>query len=218
MITTLIFDFDGLILDTETPDYEAWRGIYGEFGQELPIQTWGQIVGGNGATSFEPLPHLEQLTRRDLSSLNLQDRANRQALARINAMAPRPGVLETLDAAAELGLRLAIASSSTHAWVDGHLRRLGLFDRFQVVLCREDVPVPKPDPALFLAVLRALGVTPREAIVLEDSPNGVTAARAAGIFVVAIPNPVTAQLKITGEDLRLDSLVDLPLSSLMESL
>lgn len=215
MIRALIFDFDGLILDTETPDYEAWRDIYLEFGQELSAETWGQIVGGNSATSFEPLPHLEELTGRDLSALNLNQRADADRLARIYAMPLLPGVTETLRAAHAHGLKLGIASSSPHEWVDGHLRRLGLFDAFQVVLCREDVPAPKPDPALFLAVLRALDTAPAEAIALENSPNGVKAARRAGVFVVAVPNPLTAQLRIDGENLRLGSLADLPLDALL---
>lgn len=215
MIKAIIFDFDGLILDTETPDYEAWREIYREYGQELPIETWGQIVGGNSTTSFEPLPHLEQLTRRDLSALDLNARADGQRLARIHASAPLPGVLDTLHAARRQGLKLGIASSSPHAWVDGHLRRLGLYDEFEAVVCREDAPATKPDPALFLAVLRALDTAPAEAIALEDSPNGVTAAKRAGVFVVAVPNPLTAQLRMDGEDMRLESLADLPLAALL---
>lgn len=218
MIKAIVFDFDGLILDTETPDYEAWREIYREYGQELPIATWGQIVGGNSTTSFEPLPHLEKLTGRDLADLDLTARADRQRLARIHASAPLPGVLDTLHAARRQGLKLGIASSSPHAWVDGHLRRLGLFDQFKAVICREDASAPKPDPALFLAVLQALHIAPAEAIALEDSPNGVAAARRAGIFVVAVPNPLTAQLSIVGENLRLASLAELPLASLLESL
>jgi HAD superfamily hydrolase (TIGR01509 family) len=215
MIKALIFDFDGLILDTETPDYEVWRDIYREFGQELSTETWGQIVGGNSATSFEPDTHLEQLTGRDLSALNLRHRADAERLALIHAMAPLPGVLDTLKAAQVHGLRLGIASSSPHAWVDGHLRRLGLYDAFEAILCREDAPAPKPDPALFQAALRALQAAPQEAIALEDSPNGVTAARRAGIFVVAVPNPLTALLKMDGENMRLASLADLSLQALL---
>jgi HAD superfamily hydrolase (TIGR01509 family) len=218
VIRALIFDFDGLILDTETPDYEAWRDIYGEFGQELPIETWGQIVGGNGSSGFEPLPHLEQLTGRDLSSLDLRHRAERASLARINGLPPLPGVLDTIQVATQHGLKLGLASSSAHAWVDNHLSRLGMFDHFHTIICRDDVPIPKPDPALFNAVLRALDLRPQQAIALEDSPNGVAAARRAGLFVVAVPNPVTARLQIVGENLRLASLADLRLEGLLESL
>lgn len=215
MIKALIFDFDGLILDTETPEYETWREIYREFGHELGIEAWGQIVGGTAASDFRPLPYLQTLTGRDLTTLDLSARASQQNLTRIASQAPLPGVLATLRAARRLGLRLAVASSSPHSWVDGHLTRLGLTHFFDTIKCADDVARTKPEPDLYLAALRALGVDAMEAVAFEDSPNGVRAARAAGIFVVAIPNPVTAQLKINGESLRLDSLAELSLDELL---
>ncbi len=216
MIKALIFDFDGLILDTETPEYEAWHDIYLELGQDLTLETWGQIVGGMAASDFRPLPYLQTLTGRDLTPLNLSVRASERNLACILALPPLPGVLATLRAARRLGLRLAVASSSPHRWVDGHLNRLGMTHFFEVIKCADDVSHTKPEPDLYLSVLETLGVSPLEAIAFEDSPNGVVAARRAGIFVVAIPNPVTAQLKIVGENLRLNSLASLNLDQLLD--
>lgn len=215
MIKALIFDFDGLILDTETPEFEVWREIYQEFAQDLSLQMWGQIVGGMAASSFRPYPYLESLLGRDLSSLNLSARAAEQALARIVSLPPLPGVLEMLTAAQQAGLRLAVASSSRHRWVDGHLTRLGLDHFFETVKCADDVPRTKPQPDLYLAALEALQVSPAEAIAFEDSPNGVRAARSAGLYVVAIPNPVTAQLTFTDESLRVSSMMHLSLEKLM---
>ncbi len=215
MIKALIFDFDGLILDTETPEYEAWRDIYLEFGQDLSLEVWGQVVGGTAASDFRPLSHLQSLTGRDLTSLNLSARASERNLARIIALSPLPGVMAALHTACRLGLRLAVASSSSHHWVDGHLIRLGMAHFFEVIKCADDVPRTKPEPDLYLSALEALGMSPLEAVAFEDSPNGVTAARRAGIFVVAIPNPVTAQLKIVGENLRVNSLAGLSLAKLL---
>lgn len=217
MIKALIFDFDGLMLDTETPEFETWRDIYREFGHDLSLVQWGQTVGGLAASDFRPLPHLESLLGRDLAPLNLPARAMEQNLARIVIQTPLPGVMGTLRAARRLGLRMAVASSSHHQWVDGHLLRLGLTHFFETVKCADDVARTKPEPDLYLAALKALGVGPDEAVALEDSPNGVTAARRAGIFVVAIPNPITAQLKIEGESLRLESMADLSLDELLAS-
>ncbi len=217
MIKALIFDFDGLILDTETPEFETWRELYREFDQDLNIALWGQIVGGLAASSFRPLPYLESRLGRDLTPLNLSARASERTLARIAALPPLPGVLETLSAAQRLGLRLAVASSSSHRWVDGHLARLGLGHFFETVRCADDVAHTKPEPDLYLSALDALGVSPLEAIAFEDSPNGVTAARRAGLFVVAIPNPITAQLTFNGESLRLASMADLALHELLQS-
>src|SRR5690349_7487803 len=215
MIKALIFDFDGLILDTETPEYEAWREIYREFDQHLDLETWGQIVGGTSASDFRPLPYLQTLTGRDLTPLNLSARASERNLACIVAQPPLPGVLEILHAAQRQGLGLAVASSWPHRWVDGHLARLGLSHFFQIVRCADDVSRTKPEPELYLSALEALGVSPLEAIAFEDSPHGVTAARRAGMFVVAVPNPVTSKLKIVGENLCLGSLSELSLDALL---
>ena len=215
MIKALIFDFDGLILDTETPEFEAWREIYREFDQDLSMEMWGQIVGGAAASSFRPYPYLQTLLGRDLSPLNLGARAAEQSLARIVALPPLPGVLDMLTAAQNAGLRLAVASSSKHRWVDGHLERLGLHSFFESVHCAEDVAHTKPQPDLYLAALNALKVSPHEAIAFEDSPNGVRAARSAGLFVVAIPNPVTAQLTFNNESLRVHSMAELSLLQLL---
>jgi HAD superfamily hydrolase (TIGR01509 family) len=215
MIKALIFDFDGLILDTETPEFNAWQEIYREFEQDLSLEMWGQIVGGSAASNFHPYPYLESLLGRDLASLDLSARAAQQARAHIHTLSPLPGVLDMLNAAQRAGLRLAVASSSRHSWVDGHLARLGLLPFFEAVRCSEDVAYTKPQPDLYLAALDALKVSPDQAIAFEDSPNGVRAARSAGLFVVAIPNPVTAPLTFTGESLRLCAMTDLSLEELL---
>ncbi len=128
-----------------------------------------------------------------------------------------PGVLDYLDNAQRMGLRLAVASSSPHSWVDTHLARLELVDRFDVVICGDDVPPgrTKPHPDVFLKALDAVSVKADEAIVFEDSPNGVKAARGAGIFVVSVPNPMTAMLKTDGANLTLNSLANMSLEELL---
>ncbi len=215
MIRALIFDFDGLVLDTETPEYIVLQEIYRDHGQELAVEDWGRIVGGSGAATFDAVEALERLTGRELDRAAINARWRREADARIAAQPVLPGVREILDGAREIGLRLAVASSSPHIWVDGHLARLRLMDYFEVIKCAEDVSRVKPDPELYLAALSALGVQANEAVVFEDSPNGVRAGRAAGIFTIAVPNPLTAQLKVDGADLMLASLADISLEELL---
>ncbi len=217
MIKVLIFDFDGLILDTETTEFRAWQAIYLEHGHEFPIEEWIQIVGGLGVSHFDAAGHLAELTQGGANAVLLRARHRSESDA-LNLIQPiLPGVLDYLDEAHRLGLGMVIASSSTHAWVDAHLARLGLFDCFDSILCAEDVPPgrTKPNPDLFLKALEVMHARADEAIVFEDSLNGVKAARAAGIFVVAVPNPVTSLLGVDGADLTLKSLADLQLSGLL---
>lgn len=217
MIKALIFDFDGLILDTETAEFHVWRDIYREYGQEMSAQTWGQNVGGYGISIFDAVSHLQNLVGYPLDQEGLHLRFRRESANSIERQPVLPGVVDYLNEAKELDLKLAIASSSQHSWVDVHLRRLGLFEYFSTIICSDEVQRErtKPHPDLFLKVLEIMGVQAKEVIVFEDSPHGVVAAKAAGLFVVAIPNPITAELGVNGADITLSSLAALTLKALL---
>ena len=216
-IKALIFDFDGLILDTETPDFHVWQAIYQEHGFELPHDEWGKIVGGWGLSRFDAAQHLTLLSQGQLDTVSLRDRHRSESHALTLEQPVMPGVTDYIRDAKRLGLKLAIASSSPHSWVDTHAKRLGIFDHFDVIVCEDEVGVgrTKPNPDLFLLALNQLQVQKDEALVFEDSPNGVKAANQAGIFVVAVPNPVTSLLKIDGANLTIPSLADLSLPELL---
>lgn len=215
MIRALIFDFDGLVLDTETPIYLSYQEIYRSLGVELSLERWAQGVGTTDA-SYDPLDDLEILLGGGVDRDSLQAR-QRQREAELIAVQPvRPGVVDYLQDARRLGLKIGMASSSSCAWITGHLSRLGLLPYFDCVQGRDDVQRSKPDPELYLSALEKLGVSNTQAIVFEDSPNGILAARRAGILCVAVPNPVTRRLPLDGADLRLESLADLPLEQLLK--
>ena len=137
----------------------------------------------------------------------------------IQAQKPLPGVVDYLNDAKRLGLKLAIASSSDRNWVNTHAKRIGVFDYFDRVITSEDVAIGriKPNPDLFLTALNRLQVQKEAAIVFEDSPNGVKAANRAGIFVVAVPNSVTAKLSMQGANMILSSLSEMSLSQLLDT-
>ena len=209
-----MFDFDGLILDTEEPVYRSWLEVYQAHGEELPFERWVQIVGST-TTGFHPQYHLEERLGRTLPKEVLDRRIGRRT-EMILAQAVLPGVVQHLDAARERGLKLGVASSSTREWVAGHLARLGILERFECLRCRDDVANAKPEPDLYLAVLECLGVDASEAIAIEDSPNGVAAAKRAGMRCVAIPNSITARLDLSEADITLTSLAELTLGQLLE--
>jgi HAD superfamily hydrolase (TIGR01509 family) len=218
MLKALIFDFDGLILDTETPEYLAWKDIYQEHGFELPHEEWEKIIGGYGLSNFDAAEHLSLLSQGQLDAASLRARHRSESGALIHAQSILPGVMDIILEAKQLGLKLAIASSSHHAWVDNHAERLGILHYFDAVVCADDVGIgrTKPNPDLFLLALHQLQVQKIEAVAFEDSPNGVKAANQAGIFVIAVPNPVTSLLNLEDADLALKSLADLRLPELLD--
>jgi HAD superfamily hydrolase (TIGR01509 family) len=216
VIRAIVLDFDGLILDTEEPIYRSWLEVYEAHGEDLPFERWVQIVGSTQA-GFHPQHHLEERLGRPLPKEVLDRRVGRRT-EMILAQGVLPGVVQRLDEAHQLGMKLGVASSSTGDWVRGHLLRLGILDRFDCVRCRDDVEHAKPEPDLYVSVLACLGVTSAEAIAVEDSPNGVTAAKRAGMRCVAIPNNITARLDLSQADLVLSTLADITLRELLERL
>jgi len=214
-IKALVFDFDGLIVDTEVPIFRAWQRIYREHGQDLPLQQWLTIIG----TASGPFDPVIDLAKKTGAKLDEQELKALEVLYYQEATALQqllPGVIDYLVAARQLGLKTAVASSSTRKWVMDHLNRLGIGGRFDAIICREDVKRTKPDPDLYLTALQRLGVQPAEAIAFEDSSNGIHAAKAAGLFCVVVPNPLTVDLDLTEADLRLLTLEAMPLRDVIK--
>ena len=217
MIRALIFDFDGLIVDTESPALESWQEIFREYGYELSLDRWALNVGRS--ESFDVVGDLQQLVGRTLDAKALNARRRARHIQMIEALPILPGVVERIEEAHAMGLRLAVASSSSRQWVEGHLERRGLLQHFHTVRCRNDadVGIGKPDPAVYFATLRSMGVEAHEAIALEDSPRGAEAAKRAGIFTIAIPNNVTRRMGPNGADLTLESMADMTLQELVQA-
>jgi HAD superfamily hydrolase (TIGR01509 family) len=218
MIRGLIFDFDGLILDTESPEYRSWQEVFRAYGCALPLADWADGIGrGAGDIPFDPYAALEAASGHTVDRAAIRAQRRRRYVALVAAEAVLPGVTEYMDAARRRGLVLGVASSSSHEWVDGHLTRLGLRPYIAAITCADDVGQAKPDPAVYRAALALLHLRPDEAIAFEDSPNGITAAKGAGMFCVAVPNPLTAQLSLAPADLHLPSLADMPLDTLLDT-
>jgi HAD superfamily hydrolase (TIGR01509 family) len=214
-VLALLFDFDGLIVDTESPSLAAWRHVYEQHGHELTLDRWSAAVGTVGG--FDPLAHLESLVGSPLERDSLQARRLEHELTLVEAEELRPGVAEYLAGSERLGLRKAIVSSASRPWIDRHLGRLErLYGWDAIVTADGDRARAKPSPTLYLEALSLLGAGAGEAIAFEDSPNGIRAAKAAGLYCVGVPNPVTAALGLDEADLVVDSLASLPLTALLE--
>ncbi len=212
-IRALIFDFDGLIVETEGPIYQSWQELYQAHDQDLPFSLWSQIIG-TYENPWHPLSELEQRLARPVDEALLAARLQRETelIARQKAM---PGVEALLEAARGAGLKIGLASSSDREWVETHLTRLGLLHYFDCLRTKDDVRRTKPDPELYLSALACLEVAPEQALVLEDSPMGVLAAHSAGIFAVAVPNDLTRVLPFEHANLRLETLEGVSLDDLL---
>jgi HAD superfamily hydrolase (TIGR01509 family) len=214
LIRALIFDFDGLIVDTEEPIYRSWEEVYRANGVALPFELWVKTVGSSNQ-AFHPQHYLEEQLGRPLAQ-EVIDRRIERRVEMVLAQPLLPGVAGLLDAARLRGMKVGVASSSSREWVDGHLTRLGILDRFDCMRTRDDVEHVKPEPDLYLAVIDCLGIPAAETVAIEDSPNGITAAKLAGLRCVAVPNPITSELDLSQADLQLSSLADVTLPELLE--
>lgn len=206
MIRGLVFDFDGLIVDSEGPVYRAWAEVYEEHGQELSLDFWKTVIG-HGPGYFDAVADLEARLARPLEGQAIRARRRAREAELMAAQPVLPGVVAWRDEAMAAGVRLAVASSSRRAWVTGHLERLRL-DGWQCIRCFDDVGTPKPAPDLYLATLDCLELAAGEVIAVEDSAPGVAAAVAAGVFCVAVPGAMTTGHDFGRADLVLESLAD----------
>ena len=216
-IRGLLFDFDGLLIDSETAVRAAWQELYRDHGRELPLDRWATIVGTLGG--FDPLAHLEELVGPLADRAGTLARTERRELELCELEELRPGVLGVLDAAREHGLKTAIVSSSSRSWIDRQLARLARAESFDLIVTADgDAERAKPRPTLYLEALEALRLDAADAIAFEDSPNGVRAAKAACLYCVAVPNGVTAALGLEEADLLVPSFEELSLDELLERL
>jgi HAD superfamily hydrolase (TIGR01509 family) len=221
MIRALVFDFDGLICDTEGPEFEAWRDTWADFGHVLTLSDWVQTIGTSGGPEDGSWHPLEELARRvgagfDRDLAEARRRARHEP--RIASLDPLPGVVELLSEAHGRGVRTAVASSSTASWVRPLLTRFGIVDRFAHLSVYDGTCPGKPAPDLYLRACDALDVRPAEAVAFEDSPNGVAAAKAAGLWCVAVPHAITRGLDLAAADLVLETLEGVGLDDLLRRL
>lgn len=204
MIKAVVFDFDGTILDTETVTYEAMNGIFRERGHELPMDKWAGAIGT--LHGFDACAELSAFTGETIDRAWFDARFGELYAGMVHQVPLLPGILDALEEAKRLGLAVGLATSSYRAWIEPHLERLDLRRHFDAIHTADDVEKVKPDPALYRLAVGSLGVEPGEAVAIEDSLNGLRAAKAAGLYGIAVPNAMTAGLDFSEADLVVPTL------------
>jgi len=200
----VVFDNDGLLLDTEPCWTLAEEALFAAYGRQFDLAAKRSLVGTSPRTAA---PILERLLAGADTGERLSEQLYALALTQIAAGAsPRPGAADLVPRLRATGLPLAVASNSPRRHLLAGLRRTAMHDAFDVVLGVDDVVNPKPAPDLYLAACAGLNVAPADAVALEDSPPGVAAARAAGLRVIGIPS--VAGVVLTAADMVADSLAD----------
>ncbi len=205
-LRALIFDFDGLIIDTESAIYQAWRELFESHGHALTLEDWAHVVGTDFNSNFNPRTELECFTGKTFDWKAEEARLTDRVHELLTAFDALPGVRARLQEAQSLDLPCSIASSSPLSWVERHLGQLDLRGHFANVSCRDHVERIKPHPDLFLHAARQLGAEADEVVIFEDSLNGLKAARAAGMRCVVVPGPTTRHLDFTGAWRQMESL------------
>lgn len=212
----VILDFDGLVIDSETPLLCIWQEIYAQHGGTLTMDHWQAALGTH--QGFDPYAELERQTGTVLPRERWMEHVRVEHWRRCEAEPVQPGVRDRLEEARAAGIGTAVASSSSRGWVEPWLTRHGLRDLVDVVCTRDDVARVKPAPDLFLLAAERLDVEPPGCVVFEDSPNGLRAARAAKMWAIAVPRGLTRMLALPDPDAVIDSLAACTLAELRSML
>ena len=215
LIKALVFDFDGLIIDTETLWHDTWSEVFDSYGVKLEREAWEGSIGG---ADFDIYQLLEELSGQYIEREVVRPRARSRYRERVERNPVLPGVEDYLIAARDMELKLAVASSSGPGWAVGNLEKRGLLRYFEFVLSAGDVTNVKPDPELYATAAHHLGACPQDTLAIEDSANGLASAKSAGLYCVVVPNPMTKDMNFNSADIRLNSLSDMPLENLLKEL
>jgi HAD superfamily hydrolase (TIGR01509 family) len=215
-LQAVIFDFDGLIVDTEKPGFDSWNEIYAEFGQKLTLLDWTKATGYVGG--FDPALHLESLLGRKLDWTQLSPRREARNWELTLRQPVLPGIKELMLAAKQAGARIGVASNSGFGWVNDGLERLGLRGLVETIVTRDMVINPKPAADVYLRAAQTLHVDLASSVALEDSEPGSRAAKAAGMRVIAIPNQFSQNQDLSVADLVVPSASALSLERLISLL
>ena len=205
MIKAIVFDFDGVIIDTEKARYDAWQAVFSLYDKVLPVDEWVKNIG-RASYAADPFVILEYLTGLKLSRDTLEAQARTFELEFASNLQPLPGVVKLLKDASSMNIPCAVASSSTRHWVDGHLKRMALDRLFKTLVCREDTKTHKPLPEPYLTAAHRLQCEPQFGIAIEDAPLGIQSATTAGLRCVGVGCSLTRHLDLSNATWQFDSL------------
>jgi len=185
-VQAVVFDMDGVLVDSEGLFRDAMMEVTREQGRDLPHAVFIRLVGGpRDQNRLVVLEHFGA----DFDFETWVTAANARALARMaRGLDLKPGALELIEHLESAGVPMAVATSAGRSAVERELGPTGLIPRFQAIVTRDDCERGKPHPDPFLVAAERLGVAPQACLALEDSHNGVRSAAAAGMMTIMVPD------------------------------
>lgn len=204
-LRAVLFDFDGILVDTEWAIYQAWCRCFEAEGCELPLSIYTRCIGSDFAT-WSPKNYLEEMTGKTFDWDRLDRERQKEIVHELSDEGVMDGVHELIDTLRTQDVSLGVVSSSSHHWVDGWLDQLDIRHHFTHVVCRGDAPRIKPAPDLWLEAARRFALPSAHCLAIEDSHNGLISAQEAGMPVWVVPNRVTSVLDFSAAQARFDSM------------
>lgn len=203
----VVFDMDGVLIDSEPLHYEALRSVLAEEGHEW-TRTQNELLLGTTVTdSFRIIGDIIPLSRRAEAYIPIYDRRVTDVLR--GPLEPAPGALRLIRSLADLRVPMAVASSSLRSWIDATITSLDVGEYFRVIVSGQDVERGKPAPDIYVRSANVLGVASEHCIAIEDAPNGIESAHRAGMPVIAVRTAYTKHLSLEHADVTVSSLEEL---------
>ena len=211
----IIFDFDGVIVETEDCFLEAWRRVYDHYEARFPEERYLDAIGLS-EMPFNPYEEVKSQSPKNTDSIAaIKELHESHYFALADQKPLMPGVLDLINSAARLDILIGIASSALMHWISRHLERLGLMDAFHQIKCFDDISHGKPDPEVYRSLLASTNVGENEAVAIEDSENGLAAAKNAGIPCIVVPSETTSKMEFSKADRVVSSLCEVTLEYLI---
>ncbi len=201
----VLFDFDGVIIDTEWPIYESWKRVFEGEGHELKVETYVKCIGSDFDT-WSPEKYLQSLTAKSYEWDVINAKRQVELESDLVGVETLPGVRDLISRLKSDGKKLAVVSSSSHDWVDMWLEKLDLMKEMDEVVCKGDAPKIKPAPDLYMEAVKRFDLEASDCLVIEDSLNGVISAKAAGCIAMAVPSRLTSCLDFRIADVVVPAL------------
>ncbi|MBM7662096.1 putative hydrolase of the HAD superfamily [Bacillus mesophilus] len=213
MKKAVIFDFDGLIVDTESLWFEVFKEVMCDYDCDLQLSEFATCIGTTNGMLYETL---NSLAGRSLDRNEIKEKTSKLYESKAHILQLREGVIDYLEAAKRNGLQIGLASSSSRAWVDRFLNQFQIAHYFKVIKTSDDVDQVKPHPELYIEAVKALGVNPEHVFAFEDSLNGLKAAIGAELDCVIVPNNVTRFLSFEGHIYEIQSMKEIHFDQLLQ--